>query len=169
MKHDHIKEGVTDFGSVVFEDFWFGGFEGHVEEVDSDRGVEGVFFEEGEVLGDGFEYFSLFTVVYRLILKVLNMPTTIHLVIIIIIIPTLDKVFLEQDSLKIVILISREILMFAIGIVVIVELVVPASELVEEVNVLAVDDLEALAAGDLSEHLETAGIGGSVGLHYLEL
>ncbi len=153
----------------MFEDFWFGGFEGHVKEVDSDRGVEGVFFEECEVLGDGFEYFSLFTVVYRLILKVVNMPTTIHLVIIIIIIPTLDKVFLEQDSLKIFILISREILMFAIGIVVIVELVVPAAELVEEVNVLAVVDLEALAAGDLSEHLETAGIGGSVGLHYLEL
>jgi hypothetical protein len=59
--------------------------------------------------------------------------------------------------------------MFAIGIVVIVELVIPAAELVEEVNVLAVLDLEALATRDLSEHLETAGIGRSVGLHYLEL
>lgn len=152
----------------MFEDFWFGCFEIHVEEVDSDRGVEGVLFEVSEVLGNGFEGFGVFAVVDGLIVKVIDIASAIELVIVVII-STLDKLVFQEDSLKILILISWGVFMLAIGIVVIVELVVPAAELVEEVNVLAVVDLEALAAGDLSEHLETAGIGRSVGLHYLEL
>jgi hypothetical protein len=58
--------------------------------------------------------------------------------------------------------------MLAIGIVVIVELVVPATGLVEKVNVLAVLDFEPLAARDLGEDLESTGIGCTVRLHFLE-
>ncbi len=151
----------------MFEDLWFGCFEIHVEEVDSDRGVEGVLFEVSKILGNGFEGFGVFTVVDRLIVKVIDVTATIELVIVVII-TTLNKLIFQEDSLKILILISWGVFMFAIGIVVIVELVVPAAGLVEKVNVLAVLDFEPLAARDLGEDLESTGIGCTVRLHFLE-
>jgi hypothetical protein len=151
----------------VFEDFGFGGFEIHVEEVDSDGGVEGVLFEVSEVLGNGFEGFGVFAVVDGLILKVIDVAATIELVIVVVI-AALDKVVFQEDSLEILIVISWGFFMLAIGIVVIVELVVPAAGLVEKVNVLAVLDFEPLAARDLGEDLESTGIGCTVRLHFLE-
>jgi hypothetical protein len=151
----------------VFEDFWFGCFEIHVEEVDSDRGVEGVLFEVSKILGNGFKGFGVFTVVSRLIVKVIDVASAIELVIVVII-TTLDKLIFQEDPLKILILISGGVFMFAIDIVVIVELVVPAAGLVEKVNVLAVLDFEPLAARDLGEDLESTGIWCSVRLHFLE-
>ncbi len=100
------------------------------------------------------------------VLKIITLDgiPSIHLVIIVII-TSCQKLLLEQDPLKIIILISRWILSLAIRIVVIVVLIVPASILVEEVNVLGGLNLEALSVGDLCEGFEALWVWSSVGLH----
>lgn len=89
---------------------------------------------------------------------------SIHLIVVVII-TTLKELTFQDDSFKVIILIGGWIFIVTVGVVVIVELIVPASVLVEEVNVLAGFDFEALATGDFSEDLETQGIGAGVGLH----
>ena len=49
--------------------------------------------------------------------------------------------------------------MLTVGIVVVVELIIPSAILVEEVNVLAVLYLEPLATCDLGKDLKTLGVG----------
>jgi hypothetical protein len=103
--------------------------------------------------------------ILSIVIILLHMCPPINFVIVVIIISFLIELAFQKDSFKVIIFIRRRVLVLAIGVVVIVELIVPATVLVEKVNVLAVLYLEAFAACDFCEYFETLRVGGSVGLH----
>jgi len=150
----------------VFEDLLFGGVEGDVGEVDAQGSFCGVLVECGGVVSDSLEGLLVGVVgVVGVVSMVVHPAFDSILAIEVVVLIDVAILLLKENPLKVLILVMWRVLTFSIAIVVIVVLVVPASVLVEEVDVSRVFYFEAFTVGELGEDLETVGGWCVVGLH----
>lgn len=144
LGEDDIEESLAKFSSVVFENLRFGGFEGHIGEVDSEGGFDGVVMEEGDVFGDGFECFLLLIIMSVFIIFVIVVMGPILPIVVVIVIIAME-IFFQNKPLKIFILITGGFFRFPISIVVVVVLIIPASKFVKEIYIFRSFDSEPFA------------------------
>lgn len=166
---DYIKEGVTNFRTVVFEDFNFVGLEVYVKEINPYWGVGIILIKNEVILNDGLKDFLLrICMNMGILLIVINRIPSIELIVVVIVIGSFKELIFKKNSLKVLVLINGWIFTFSIGAVVIVELIIPTTVLVEEVNVLAALNFKTLTVSNLCECLETMGIWSGVVLHWIK-
>lgn len=155
LGEDDIEESLAEFGSVLFENVRFGGFESHVMEIDSEGGFERVLMEEGGIFGDGFECFLVFIMMEGvLVIMIIVVMRAVFSVIVIIVIIAVMEVILKNKPFKVVILITGRFFGLAISVVVVVVLVIEPSELVEKIYVVGRLYPKPFSIDELCEHLE---------------
>lgn len=116
---------------------------------------------------DSFKSFLMFIMMSIIMIVMIIMSMSSILLIVIIIIVIFFEFIVQNDSFEIIIFITGRFFRFTVGIVVIVVLIIEATVLVKQVNVLGIFDSETFSISELCKYFKSLRIWKMVTLHFV--